>query len=44
MAKHFTPEQLEQIDQLTRSIVKKILHHPITSLRENHTNGGESAK
>ena len=44
VAKHFTPEQLEQIDQLTRSIVKKILHHPITSLRENHTNGGESAK
>jgi len=44
VAKHFTPEQLEQIDQLTRSIVKKILHHPITGLREKHTNGDENAQ
>jgi glutamyl-tRNA reductase len=44
VAKHFSPEQLEHVDKLTRSIVKKILHHPITDLRENHANGGEGAE
>ena len=44
VARHFSAEQLEQIDKLTRSIVRKILHHPITTLRENHANGGEGAK
>ncbi len=34
-AKYFDDEQLEHIDALTRSIVKKILHHPITKLRES---------
>lgn len=44
VAGHFSAEQLEQIDKLTRSIVKKILHHPITSLRESHANGGEDVE
>ena len=44
VAKHFSPEQLERIDRLTRAIVKKILHHPITSLRDDHVNGGEDAE
>ena len=44
VAKHFSAEQLEQIDKLTRSVVKKILHYPITDLRENHANGREDAE
>jgi len=44
VARHFSTEQLEQIDKLTRSIVKKILHYPITDLRANHVNGGEGAE
>lgn len=39
-AKYFDEEQLEHIDAMTRSIVKKILHHPITKLRE--TKNGQS--
>jgi len=39
-AKHFNKEQMEQIDILTRSIVKKILHHPITTLKSSK-NGRE---
>ncbi|MFC1474418.1 glutamyl-tRNA reductase [bacterium] len=38
-AKHFSDEQLEQVDMLTRSLVKKILHDPITRLRTG--NGGD---
>lgn len=43
VAKHFSKEQLEQLEQVTRSIVKKILHHPIMRLREGGGNGGEDA-
>lgn len=43
VAKHFSKEQLAQLDQVTRSIVKKILHHPITRLREDGGNGAEDA-
>ncbi|MBQ10285.1 MAG: glutamyl-tRNA reductase [Planctomyces sp.] len=34
------PEQLEHIDVLTRSIVNKLLHHPITSLKEEAARSG----
>jgi len=42
-AKYFSGEQLEQLDVLTRSLVKKILHNPITSLRSaNGTHDGDA--
>lgn len=34
-SKHFTREQQEKLDALTQGIVKKILHHPISKLRES---------
>jgi len=33
-SRHFSREQLEKLDALTQSIVRKILHHPISRLRE----------
>jgi len=35
VAKYFSAEQLERIDQLTRRLVKKVLHHPITRLKDS---------
>jgi len=34
-SRHFSREQMEKVDALTQSIVNKILHHPISRLRES---------
>lgn len=39
--KYFTREQLEHVDALTKSIVKKILHTPISKLQESRNNETE---
>jgi glutamyl-tRNA reductase len=40
----FTPEDRDLVELLTRRIVNKILHHPITTLRQGAENGdGKSA-
>jgi glutamyl-tRNA reductase len=41
--KGLTPEQLKAIDTLTRSLVQKLLHDPIVSLRKSHSEGEEQA-
>lgn len=37
--KNMTPEQQATVDQITQSLINKILHHPITHLKDSaHTN------
>ena len=43
VAGDLSAEQLGQLNKLTRSIVKKILHYPITDLRDRHANGWEAS-
>ncbi len=42
-AKHFSPEQREQLDALAQGLVGKLLHPPISLLRESRHGGADDA-
>ncbi len=42
--KYFSDDQLQQVDMLTQSIVKKILHTPISRMRESQNNEMEDSR
>jgi glutamyl-tRNA reductase len=42
-AKHFSPEQREQLDALAQGLVGKLLHPPISLLRESRHGGSDDA-